>query len=74
MEQRWQTHSLQAGPSPSFTLLDLFIYLLTYLLIYRKRVGEGQREERENPKKALHQQCRAQCGAGTHQLRDHDLT
>ena len=38
-------------------------------------VGEGQREgERENPKQALHTQCGARYGAGTHKPWNHDLS
>ena len=39
-------------------------------------VEEGQRKrerERENPKQALHCQCRAQCGAWSHEPWDHNL-
>ena len=34
----------------------------------------GETEERKNPKQAPHCQSRAQCGAGSHEPRDHDLS
>ena len=51
----------------------LFFLKFMYLFWEREWSGEGQRErERENSKQALHCQCRALCGAWTHELWDHD--
>ena len=56
-----------------------FVSFLKFLLILRERetawAGEVQREkERENPKQAPRYQCRARCGAQTHEPWDHDLS
>ena len=58
-------------------LLVLFFFKFIYLLIYfreRAQVGKEQEKERQNPKQALHHQCRARCGVQTHKLRDYDLS
>ena len=37
------------------------------------REGAGREGERENPKQAPYGQCRARCGARTHEPGDHAL-
>ena len=55
------------------------LFLSFFILIYFERdrkcdQGRGrERGESKNPKQALNSQCRAQCGAQTHELWDQDL-
>ena len=61
-----KSHGSQDQWSPPF--LSFFLMFISF---ERETVqtGEGQRErEREDPKQALHCQCRAQYGARTHKL------
>ena len=82
--------SLVSFPSlPSYVTLNQFLsshpphqasisssfFKFIYLFWERERPREGQRErERRHPKQALHCQHRAQCGARSNKLRDHDLS
>ena len=49
---------------------------LVYLPEWAEREGASrggaEKEEKENPKQAPH--CQVECGAQTHELRDHDLS
>ena len=46
----------------------------SYLFLREYEQGRGTERERENPKQALCCQCRAWCGAQSHELWDHDLS
>ena len=60
----------------TYTLIYIHIYILVFVYFKRectcKWVGEGR--DRENPKQALCCQHKAQCGAQSHELWDHDLS
>ena len=61
-----------SSPLDDYTRLLFFLILILFL---RDRSWMGQREkETKDLKQAAHSQHRARCGAGSHQLRDHDLS
>ena len=69
-EGRWARKGLH------FNLHFIYMFFNVHLFILGERQhkqGRGREREKENPKQALHHQCRARCGARTHEPWDYDL-
>ena len=61
------------------TLRDKFFCFVVVVFVFfeteiENKQGRGRDRGRQNPKQALHCQCRAPHGARTHEPGDHDLS